>query len=510
MGLIYVKDMTHANGGKKLYDNVTFRFNRKEHIALIGANGSGKTTLFNIIIGKITPDKGGVELHPRVKIGYLDQHLEVEPNITVDSYLKEAFKELYFLEDKMNKIYEGMAIEYKEDDLVKALDIQNELDIKGFDQVEKKIGNLINGLGIGIDKLPLKLESMSGGQKAKIMLAKLLVSDFDFFMLDEPTNFLDITQVEWLAKYLAAFEKPFVLISHDVDFINKTCGIIYAIENLQVNRYVGNYDKYMEESEMRRVQYDNAFSSQQKQIDKLKTYVAKNAARASTAKSAQSRVKQLEKMDVMGKRQDLVKPNFKFAYKKPGSSIILDFKNLALGYDRALIKDLNFVIREGEKHIVSGKNGVGKTTLLNTISGEIKPFDGEVKYAPHLTFQYFKQIEKFDDVTPIQYLLRKFPNITEQEARVKLSQFGIKTGLMFQSIQTLSGGEQAKVRLSALSLEKCALLLLDEPTNHIDVLAKESLLEAIQSFEGTVLLTTHDINFSTNWADSVIDFENKK
>lgn len=507
MGLASLQNITHKNGDKLLYQDTNIKVNKGEHIALIGPNGAGKTTLLNIIAKKIIPDHGTVEIHQKTKVGYLDQHQEVEKETTVDGYLKEAFRELYDLEARMNKIYEDMAIEYKEDELVKALKYQDILNHNDFDTIDKKIGNLVDGLGIGIDKLDKKMGELSGGQRGKVILAKLLLSDDDFLLLDEPTNFLDIQQVEWLAKFLQNYEKAFVMVSHDNEFINKTCGIIYALENKKLTRFVGNYDKYLADAQMLREQYDKAFSAQQKEIKKLETYVAKNKARASTAKSAQSRQKVLEKMDVIEVRRDLTKPKFNFSYKRPASAVVLEAKDLVIGYDAPLLHALNFSLREGEKCIISGRNGIGKTTFLKTISTEISAYEGAVELGNGVSVAYFKQIEDVAGISPVQYLLNKFPEITESEARAKIGQFGVKNALMMQPMERLSGGEQTRVRLAALSLVPCSLLVLDEPTNHIDVLAKEALLEAIQDFNGTVLLTTHDINFSTMWADRVIDFE---
>ncbi|AOG61084.1 ABC transporter ATP-binding protein [Spiroplasma helicoides] len=507
MGLASLTNITHSNGGKKLYEDTALKINRGEHIALIGPNGAGKTTLLNIISGKIHPDKGDVDIHQRTKIGYLDQHLDVDKEQTVDQYLKTAFADLYELEERMNKIYEGMAENYDENELVKALKYQDILNNRDFDTIDKRIGNLVDGLGIGLDKLPKKLSELSGGQLGKVMLAKLLLSENDFLLLDEPTNFLDIQQVEWLAKFLQSFEKAYLMVSHDNEFVNKTCNIIYALENLKLTRFVGDYNKYLEDSAMLKNQYDKAFEAQRKEIKKLETYVAKNKARASTAKSAQSRQKVLEKMDVMKERKDITKPKFSFSYKRPSSAVVLEAKNLVIGYDSPLLHPLNFELREGEKCIITGRNGIGKTTFLKTTATEIKPFEGTVQLGNGVDYAYFRQIENVNDMTPVEYLLNKFPDITDSEARAKIGQFGLKSGLMNQKMQTLSGGEQTRIRLAALSMIPCSLLVLDEPTNHIDVLAKEALLEAIQAFKGTVLLTTHDINFSTLWADKVLDFE---
>ncbi|AGR41673.1 ABC-F family ATP-binding cassette domain-containing protein [Spiroplasma taiwanense] len=506
MGLVFFNDFSHANGGKKLYDNTSIRLNRGEHIALIGPNGAGKTTLLNIIAGKMPVDKGELKIHSKTKIGYLDQHQDVNLKETVDQYLKGAFNELFELEKRMNKIYEDMVIEYNEDLLVKALKYQDILNLNDFDSIDKKIGNLVTGLGIGQEKLNSKMEELSGGQRGKVILAKLLLSGNDFLLLDEPTNFLDLNQVEWLAKFLENYEKAFIMVSHDNDFINKTCEIIYALDNLKLTRFVGNYDKYLQESELKKEQYDKAFISQQREIKKLETYVAKNKARASTAKSAQSRQKVLDKMNVISERKDLTKPKFAFSYKRPSTSVIVRAEELVIGYDSPLLHSLNFELREGEKCIISGRNGIGKTTFLKTMATEISAFSGKVELGNNVEYAYFKQIENVNGISAIQYFMNKFPTITESEARSKIAQFGVKNTLMMQPMETLSGGEQTRVRLAALSMIPCSLLVLDEPTNHIDVLAKESLLEAIENFNGTVILTTHDINFSTNWANRTLDF----
>lgn len=507
MSVVYIEGLTHQNGGKKLYRDSTLRINKGEHIALIGANGTGKTTLLNIISGKIVPDHGTIELHPRSKIGYLDQHQDVDLTVFGIEYLKEAYKDLYDLQAKIDKIYENMAFEYKEEDLIKALAWQEELTLKGFDTIEKTIGNLVSGLGINVDNLEKQLGQLSGGQRGKILLAKLLLKNDDFILLDEPTNFLDVEQVEWLANFLRNYENSFLIVSHDEDFINKTVDIIYAIENQEINRYVGNYAKYVELSEQRAEQYNAARESQQSEIAKLKDYVARNAARASTARSAQSRQKQLDKMEVLGERHELAKPKMKFKYKRPNSAVIVKAENLEIGYVFALTHPLTFELREGEKCIVRGYNGIGKTTFLNTVAQTLNPVGGKIMLGAGVDIAYFHQVEHNKDETPIAYLMGLHPKMLEGEVRATIGRFGVKSELMMNPMDKLSGGEQTKVRLAALSLEPASLLILDEPTNHIDVLAKEALLEAIKAFEGTVLITTHDINFETQWADKVLNFE---
>ncbi|WP_424526753.1 ABC-F family ATP-binding cassette domain-containing protein [Spiroplasma endosymbiont of Glossina fuscipes fuscipes] len=507
MSLINIENLSHANGGKILYKNATVRINKGEHLALIGANGTGKTTLLSIIYGKIAPDEGIIELHPKVKIGYLDQHQALDGSLTVDQFLKLTYQHLFDIEQKIHDIYEKMSVNYDEDELVKALKLQEHLDQNGFETIDKEIRSLVDGLGIDSTRLNAKLSELSGGQRGKVILAKLLLSENDFLLLDEPTNFLDLEQVEWLARFLQNYEKAFLVVSHDIDFINKVAKVIYAIENLTINRYVGNYQQYLVLSELKNDQYDKAQKGQERLIKKLETYVAKNKARASTAKSAQSRQKQIDKMEVIEKRHELMKPKFSFKYKRPVSTTIISAEKLEIGYQFPLIQPLTFDIRDGEKCIVRGYNGIGKTTFLNTLAGNLPSLGGTLKLGNGVVIAYFHQIEAIMEMTPIEYLKNLYPDFEEGRIRSILANFGVKSTLMQNQMIKLSGGEQTKVGLSALSLEPCSLLILDEPTNHIDVLAKEALLEAIQAFEGTVLITTHDINFNVNWADKVLDFE---
>lgn len=507
MSLVNIENLSHQNGGKILYQNANLRVNKGEHVGLVGPNGAGKTTLLNLIANKATPDHGTIELHPKAKIGYLDQHQDLDGSQTVEAYLKDTFKSLYDIEAKINHVYEQMVLDYQESELTKALAWQEELGLKGFYEIDKKIGNLLNGLGIDLANLNKRLDELSGGQRGKIILTKLLLKNDDFILLDEPTNFLDVTQVEWLAKFLQSYENAYLLVSHDVDFINKTVDIIYAVENKELNRYVGNYDKYLELSALKANQYESARQSQQEKIAKLKDYVARNAARASTARSAQSRQKQLDKMDVLEVHAKLVKPKMNFKYRRPGTAIIVDAKKLEIGYQIPLINPLTFQLREGQKWIVKGHNGIGKTTFLNTLAGTLKPISGDLKMGQGVEIAYFHQVENFEDETPISYLMHLHPEMLEGEVRATIGRFGVKSELMMNPLKSLSGGEQTKVKLAALSLEPNSLLILDEPTNHIDVLAKEALLEAIQAFPGTVLITTHDSNFETQWADKVLNFE---
>lgn len=511
MSLVTIENLSYETSTKKLYQNASLKINKGEHIALIGPNGNGKTTLLNIIHQDITPDQGKIVFATNVKIGYLDQHLIVDNTLTVDQYLKTNFQSLFDKEAKMNDLYQKMAEDYQEQYLDQALKIQHELDISDFNTINKTINNLIIGLSIDKNLLNQKLAGISGGQKSKILLAKLLLSNYDLLLLDEPTNFLDIKQINWLANFLQNYQQAFIVVSHDQKFVNQIAEIIYEIDNLTFNRYVGNYDEYLELKETNKKQYEKKYKVQQVQIKRMEEFIAKNRAKASKAKSAQSRVKQLAKMEILTKPQTVdLPPNFHFKARKTTSNVVLSANNLVIGYQNPLVKQLNFTIKAGEKWLVKGDNGVGKTTLLQTITGYLRPINGKIVLADNLSIGYFQQIITLKDLTPIQYLQELNDKLTDYEIKTLLANFGIKRGLMFQSIKTLSGGEQTKVQLAALSTKAYHLLIMDEPTNHLDNNAKLALLKAINKFSGSVILTTHDLNFDQTWANHTLDFSDLK
>lgn len=508
MSLVIIENLSYQTNNKKLYQNVNLRINKGEHIALIGPNGCGKTTLLNILNQNLHPDQGKITFFSHIKIGYLDQHLVVNDSLSVDQYLKSNYQELFDKETKMNNLYQAMAEDYQEKLLDQALKIQHELDIKGFNTINKTINSLITGLNIDKNLLDKKLASISGGQKNKILLAKLLLSNYDLLLLDEPTNFLDIEQINWLANFLQNYQQAFIVVSHDQKFINQIAKIIYEIDNLTFNRYVGNFEHYLSLKDINRIQYEKQYKVQQQQIKKMQEFIAKNIAKASKAKSAQSRVKQLAKMDVMAKPQAVqLPPNFHFQARKAPSNVIISANKLVIGYHKPLINPLSFTVKAGEKWLVKGGNGVGKTTLLQTIMNYVKPLNGKITIVDELSIGYFQQIVNLKDLTPIQYLQELNDKLTNHEIKSLLASFAVKGGLMFQSMKTLSGGEQTKVQLAALSTKKYDLLIMDEPTNHLDNNAKIALDSAINKFSGAIILTTHDLNFNQEWANHVLNFE---
>ena len=336
MSILNVKNVTHGFGSRSILENVSFRLLKGEHVALVGANGEGKSTFLNIITGKLMPDEGLVEWSNRVTVGYLDQHSALTPGTTIRENLRLAFDNLFALEQEMLAAYDKMG-EASDEEVTKlmedAAEIQNILDTSGFYILDSKIDEVAQGLGlsdIGLDK---KVDELSGGQRTKVLLTKLLLQNPSILILDEPTNYLDVNHIEWLKRYLQNYENAFMLVSHDVPFINEVCNLIYHVENCELTRYVGNYDEFVRLYELKKRQQEKAYEKQQKEIDRLEDFIARNKARVATTGMAKSRMKQLDKMEILEKPTEKIKPIFNFKYSKAPSRFLIEAKDLLIVYD---------------------------------------------------------------------------------------------------------------------------------------------------------------------------------
>lgn len=510
MGLLEVKNLTHSFGDKFLYKNVEFEIFKGEHTGLVGLNGTGKTTLLNSITGKITPDSGDIRWQKGIKLGLLDQHAEVAEGITVFEYLKTAFNDLHELEHELNKIYETMAEGCSEESLNRASDIQNLLVNRGFYEIESTILKAADGLGITAFGTESKLQNLSGGQRAKVILAKLLLENPDVMLLDEPTNFLDKEHVKWLADYLKAFSGAFIVISHDFEFLDNVTSCILDIDLCSIKKYSCGLSKFLDLKELRKENYIREFKAQQKEIKKHEEYIAKNKARASTAKMAKGRQKALDKIERLDTPQTAVnKPNFKFKSLPIFDEKVLKVKNLEIGYDKPLLPKLNLVVKSGEKVVITGFNGIGKSTFLKTLMGEIPKLSGEFKFSENVEIGYFEQDLNWhdDSLTPIQIVSEKFPKLLEREIRNCLARCGVKANHVTRRVSSLSGGEQAKVKLCILMLTKCNFMILDEPTNHLDSVTKEVLQKELKNFEGNLILVSHEASFYENWTNRIVNIK---
>lgn len=509
MSILNVEHLSHGFGDRAIFQDVSFRLLKGEHIGLVGANGEGKSTFMNIITGKLQPDEGKVEWAKHVRAGYLDQHTVLEKGMTIRDVLKSAFSFLFEMEAQMNAICDRMG-EASEDEMNEMMEelgtIQDLLMAHDFYIIDSKVEEVGRALGlqeIGLDK---DVSELSGGQRTKVLLGKLLLEKPDILLLDEPTNYLDEQHIEWLKRYLQEYENAFILISHDIPFLNSVINLIYHMENQKLDRYVGDYDHFLQVYEVKKAQLEAAYKRQQQEIADLEDFVARNKARVSTRNMAMSRQKKLDKMDVIELAAEKPKPEFSFKEGRTTGRIIFETTDLIIGYDEPLSKPLNLSMERGEKVALIGANGIGKTTLLKSILGLIPPLSGEVEQGDYLEIGYFEQeMSGSGDNSCIEEIWQEFPAFTQYEVRSALARCGLTTKHIESRVKVLSGGEQAKVRLCKLMNRATNVLLLDEPTNHLDVDAKDELKRALKEYKGSILMVCHEPEFYDGLATQVWD-----
>lgn len=509
--ILNVENLSHGFGDRAIFNNVSFRLLKGEHIGLIGANGEGKSTFMNIVTGKLMPDDGKVEWAKNVRVGYLDQHTVLQAGMTIQDVLRSAFSWLYEMEEKMTQIFEAMAEATPEEMEVMMEEsgtIQDMLANHDFYVIDAKVEEVARAFGIlelGLDR---DVTELSGGQRTKILLAKLLLEKPDILLLDEPTNYLDENHIAWLRRYLQEYENAFILISHDMEFLNSVVNLIYHMENQELNRYVGDYEKFKEVYEVKKAQLEAAYRKQQQEIDELKDFVARNKARVATRNMAMSRQKKLDKMDVIELAKEKPKPEFNFLEARATGKVIFETTDLVLGYDgKALSKPINLRMERGEKIAIVGTNGIGKTTFLKSVLGLIKPVSGKAELGDYLYKGYFEQEIAPSNNTCIDEIWEEFPSKTQYEVRSALAKCGLTTKHIESLVRVLSGGEQAKVRLCKLINKETNILLLDEPTNHLDVDAKDELKRALKAYKGAILIVCHEPDFYQGLVDKVWNLE---
>lgn len=510
MSILNVENVTHGFGARQILNNASFRLLKGEHVGLVGANGEGKSTFLNIIMGKLMPDEGKVEWCRHITTGYLDQYSTLSKGKTIKDVLQEAFAHLSELEKEMLALYDKMS-DCSEDEMNDALEevgeIQSILDYSGYYTIDAKISEYANGLGLGEIGLDRDVSELSGGQRAKVLLAKVLLENPMILILDEPTNFLDENHIAWLKNFLQNYENAFILVSHDIPFLNDVVNVIYHVENAVLTRYTGNYDDFKRMYELKKRQIEQAYEKQQKEIAGLQDFIARNKARVATTNMAKSRQKKLDKMEKITLAGEKAKPSFSFnTARTPGRSVI-ECKNVVLGYDEPLTKPVSFTIEWGKKIAIKGVNGLGKSTLLKTLLKIIPPVSGEIEHDQFLEIGYFEQEEEATDKTALQTIWDEYPTMTNAEVRAALARCGLTTEHITSQMRVLSGGENAKVRLCKIMLKNINVLVLDEPTNHLDADAKDELKRAVGAFKGTVLLVSHEPEFYSGIADEIWNLE---
>lgn len=510
MSILSVTNLNHSYGGREILNNVNFRLLKGEHVGLIGPNGEGKSSFMNIIIGKLIPDDGIIEWAKYVKVGYLDQLASYQGDVTIKEVLQDAYSDLFEKEKRINEIYMQMGDSSPEEmeELLEEVGIlQDIIEHRDFYLIDSKIDDISRSMGLLELGMETKFNDLSGGQRSRVLLCKLLLEKPDILLLDEPTNYLDEDHIEWLRRYLQDYENAFILISHDINFLNSVINLIYHVENKELNRYVGDYAEFERLRELKIRQVEQAYKKQQQEIRELEDFVQRNKARVATRNMAMSRQKLLDKMDIIELVKEKPKPEFNFKETGSTSKLIFETENFEIGYDEPISIPLKLRMERGNRIAIVGPNGLGKTTLVKSILGEIRPISGSVHFGQNLNIGYFKQEEDFGEKTAIEVLWDDFPTLQQFEVRAALAKCGLTTQQYESKVKVLSGGEKAKLRLCRIINRPTNILILDEPTNHLDNEAKEELKRALKEYGGGIFLISHDKDFYEDIATEIWHME---
>ncbi|NVY96697.1 ABC-F family ATP-binding cassette domain-containing protein [Lactobacillus sp. DCY120] len=508
MSILKVEHLSQRYLDKILYLDETFQVNDHDHLGIIGQNGVGKSTLIRILTGQVEADSAQITWKKNLHVGYLDQYVNLHPGQTIREFLRTAFQDLFDQEKKLENLYEQMIQDSNPELLEQAGQLQANLEAHDFYDLDTKIDVVAAGLGVDVLGFDHDVAQLSGGQRSKLILTKLLLEQPDLLLLDEPTNYLDKQYIAWLATYLQKFPGAFVVVSHDDHFLGQIVNVVCDLELGHLTRYTGTLQQARRQKAANQETYLKRYVSQQKQIAKTEAYIRKNKA-GSRSKSAKSRERQLAKTTILTPPANSQPPVFKFPYVTHAGQMILEVNNLVIGYEKPLLqKQLNFSLNTGEKVVISGFNGVGKSTLIKTILQLIPPLAGTVSLSPLVKVAYYEQSLVWEDTmaTPLTFLHQQFPAATQRTVRQTLARTGLSSEQALEPLKLLSGGEQVKVKLAELMLQPANLLILDEPTNHLDNASKLALQQALRTYPGTVILVTHEGDFyDSSWIDRELD-----
>lgn len=510
MSILDVKNLSHGFGDRTIFEDVSFRLLKGEHIGFVGANGEGKSTFMSIITGTLVPDEGKINWSKKHRVGYMDQHAALGKGKTTREALAEAFQYLFDVENEINETYGRMA-EMSDDEMTAALgevgELQEELDNGDFYLIDSKVEETARGLGLTalLDK---DVADLSGGQRTKILLGKLLLEKPDILLLDEPTNYLDEEHIFWLKNYLKNYENAFILISHDVPFMNDVVNIIYHVHGLKITRYSMNYYEFERVFEEKKKQLESLHAAQVAEAEKMKDFIARKKANVATSGQAKSREKKLAKMEIVETISEKPKPHFDFKFSRKPSRLVFEAQNLIIGYSEPLSSEINLKVESGQKIAFVGSNGIGKSTLLKSLMGLIPALSGEIEKGNFQDIAYYEQeIKNPSQKTVLEDLWDEYPSWNQAELRAALARVGLTSKQIESRVYVLSGGEQAKLRFAKLMNTESNILILDEPTNHLDVDAKDELKRALIAYPGTILMVSHEPEFYQGIVSEVINCE---
>ncbi|WP_045508144.1 ABC-F family ATP-binding cassette domain-containing protein [Bacillus amyloliquefaciens] len=513
MMILQINQLSKSFGADPILNNIKLEVRSRDRIAIVGRNGAGKSTLLKIIAGHLSYEKGELIKPKELTMGYLAQHTGMESQLTIKEELLSVFDFLKAMEKEMRSIEEKMATAAPAEleTLMKTYDrLQQDFKNKGGYQYEADVRSVLHGLGFGKFDDSVKVQSLSGGQKTRLALGKLLLTQPDLLILDEPTNHLDIDTLTWLEHYLQGYSGAILIVSHDRYFLDKVVSQVYEVSRTESKKYLGNYSAYLEQKAEQYEKDLKLYEKQQDEIAKLQDFVDRNLARASTTKRAQSRRKQLERMDVMAKPLgDEKSAAFRFEITKQSGNDVLRVQDVSISYDGQppLLKNLTFGVTRGESAALVGPNGIGKSTLLKTIMNTLNPESGSISYGSNVTIGYYdqEQAELTSSKRVLDELWDEYPDMPEKEIRTCLGNFLFSGDDVLKPVRSLSGGEKARVALAKLMLQKANFLILDEPTNHLDLDSKEVLENALIDYPGTLLFVSHDRYFINRIATRVLE-----
>ncbi|EAE7267981.1 TPA: ATP-binding cassette domain-containing protein [Listeria monocytogenes] len=522
MILLQVQQISKFFGAEVILDNIKLEVKTGDRIALVGRNGAGKSTLLKIIAGKMSYDGGTISKPKSVEIGYLAQNTGLESSKTIWDEMLSVFDSLRKMEADLRKmeLRLGEPELYNDPEKYQALmtdydTLQHTFKESGGYTYEAEIRSVLNGLRFYPEDYEVEIASLSGGQKTRLALAKLLLAKQDILVLDEPTNHLDIETLAWLETYLQNYHGSLLIVSHDRYFLDKVVNQVYEISRTKIDYYKGNYSSFVNQKQAKLEQMWKEFDKQQKQIAKLEGFVARNIVRASTTKRAQSRRKQLEKMDVLGRPQgDEKAAHFGFQFEKQTGKDVLMVDQLSIGYakDKRIASNLTFEMKRQDSLALVGPNGIGKSTLLKTLIRDIPALSGEFHFGAGVKIGYYdqEQAKLTSNKTVLMELWDDYPELNEVNVRTTLGNFLFSDDDVLKNVQSLSGGEKARLALAKLTLLEANVLILDEPTNHLDIESKEVLEAALIDFEGTILFVSHDRYFINRIASKIVELAPEK
>lgn len=513
MAILKFNQVSKEFSGVSLFSQVTFEINRGEKIALIGANGTGKSTIIKCMIRDLLPDSGEIHIQAQVRIGYLSQQVLEDDSLTLLDTMQEIYRPLLDLEAQLHSVAISMQNDHSEALMNRYARLEDEFLRLGGYEYAHKIDFVLSRFGFAKEDYVRRVQTFSGGEKTRIAFAKLLLEEPDLLILDEPTNHMDIEIIEWLEDYLKKYPGAVFLVTHDKYFINRVVSKIIELERGKIELYYGNFDEYEVEKVRRYEALLGRYHRQSKEIAHLQSFVDRFRYKATKAKSAQDRIKKIARIERIEKptmSQSHVR--FQFRTKRPTEAIILECNQLLFGYQKALHRPLDFAMRGFEHVGIIGPNGVGKTTFIKTVLGQLEVLSGSIVFHKELKVGYFDQnlANLVSEDTVIEAIHRRYPTKSLLDVRSILARFLFTEEDVFKSVNVLSGGEKVRLVLCLLMLEEPDFLILDEPTNHLDIQTKNIVEDVFEEFDGPMLFISHDRYFINKVATKIIHMEDQK